>query len=153
MIRAWRLIKASHAHKAFTGEGARLWGGRWNSKGIRIIYTAESLSLAALEVMVHTHLYNALKNYVCIPIDFHPRLSQSIPIENLPDNWRADPIPESVRAIGDRWVQNQESVILKVPSAIIPTESNYLINPSHPDFKKMVIHSSQQFSFDSRLLK
>ena len=69
MIRTWRLIKAKHADEAFAGEGARLWGGRWNSKGVRVVYTAASLSLATLEVMVHTPFYNALKNYVCIPID------------------------------------------------------------------------------------
>ena len=152
MIRAWRLIKAKHTDEAFAGEGARLWGGRWNSKGVRVVYTAASLSLATLEVMVHTPFYNALKNYVCIPIDFGPRLSRSISIEDLPDNWQADPIPESVRAIGDQWIQNQDSIILRVPSAIIPVEYNYLINPAHPDFKKLVIRSPQKFTFDLRLL-
>jgi RES domain-containing protein len=94
-----------------------------------------------------------LKNFVCIPVDFSPRLSQSIFIEDLPDNWQADPIPESVRKIGDRWVQNQESVLLQVPSAIIPFEYNYLINPSLPDFERLVIHSPQKFYFDPRLLQ
>lgn len=153
IIRTWRLIKAKHADEAFAGEGARQWGGRWNNKGVRVVYSAESLSLAALEVMVHAPFYNALKNYVCIPIDFGSNLSQEISIEDLPDNWQADPIPESVQAIGDRWIQNQESIILKVPSTIIPVEYNYLINPAHPDFKKLVIHSPQQFTFDLRLLK
>ncbi len=152
MIRAWRLIKTEHADDAFTGEGARRGGGRWNSKGVRVVYTAGSLSLATLEVMVHTHFYSALKYYVCIPIDFDPSLSQSITIEDLPDNWKADPIPQSVKKVGDRWIQNQETVILKVPSAIIPVETNYLINPSHLDFEKVVIHSPQKFTFDPRLL-
>ncbi len=153
MIRAWRLIKATRVDDAFSGEGARRWGGRWNSKGVRVVYTAESLSLATLEVMVHAPFYNALKNYVCILVEFSPRLSQSITIENLPDNWRAEPIPQSVRAMGDHWTKNQESVILKVPSVIIPVEYNYLINPSHSDFENLVIHSPERFSFDSRLLK
>ena len=153
MIRAWRLIKANRAGEAFAGEGARRWGGRWNSKGVRIVYTAESLSLATLEVMVHAPFYNALRNYVCIRIDFSPRLSQSITIEDLPDNWRADPIPQSVKAIGDHWIKNQESVVLKVPSAIVPVEYNYLINPSHPNFEDLLIHSPEEFSFDSRLLR
>jgi RES domain-containing protein len=138
-IRAWRLIKAEHADDAFTGEGARRGGGRWNSKGVRLVYTSGSLSLATLEVMVHTHFYSALKSYVCIPIDFDPSLLQSIAIDDLPDNWQTDPIPQSVKKAGDRWIKNQESVILKVPSAIIPVEFNYLINPSHPDFGKIVI--------------
>jgi RES domain-containing protein len=120
MIRAWRLIKAEHADDAFAGEGARRGGGRWNSKDVRIVYTSGSLSLATLEVMVHNHFYSALKNYVCIPIDFDSSLSQSITVEDLPENWEADPIPQSVKEVGDRWIQNQESVILKVPSAIIP---------------------------------
>jgi RES domain-containing protein len=139
MIRTWRLIKAEHADDAFTGEGARRGGGRWNSKGVRLVYTSGSLSLATLEMMVQTHFYSALKSYVCIPIDFDPSLLQSIAIDDLPDNWQADPIPQSVKKAGDRWIKNQESVILKVPSAIIPVEVNYLINPSHPDFGKIVI--------------
>lgn len=153
MIRAWRLIKAEHADDAFTGEGARRGGGRWNSKGVPVVYTSGSLSLATLEVVVHTSFYRALENYVCIPIDFNINLSQSIATEDLPDNWTADPIPQSVKELGDRWIQNQESVILKVPSAIIPVEYNYLINPSHPDFEKVVIHSPQISVFDPRLLK
>ena len=152
MIRAWRLIKAKHANDAFAGEGARRGGGRWNSKGVRVVYASGSLSLAALEVMVHTHFYSALKYYVCIPIDFDPGLSQSITIEDLSDTWKADPIPQSLKNMGDRWIYNQESVILKVPSVIIPVEYNYLINPSHPDFEKVVIHSPQKFAFDPRLL-
>ena len=152
MIRAWRLIKAEHADDAFAGEGARRGGGRWNSKGVRVVYTSGSLSLATLEVMVHTAFYSALKNYACIPIDFDPNLSQSITIADLPDNWKADPTPQSVKEVGDRWIQNQESVILKVPSVIIPVEYNFLINPSHPEFKKVVIHSPQKFAFDPRLL-
>jgi RES domain-containing protein len=152
MIRAWRLTKAEHANDAFAGEGARRGGGRWNSKGVRVVYASGSLSLAALEVMVHTHFYSALKYYVCIPIDFDPGLSQSITIEDLSDTWKADPIPQSLKNMGDRWIYNQESVILKVPSVIIPVEYNYLINPSHPDFEKVVIHSPQKFAFDPRLL-
>ena len=152
MIRAWRLTKAEHANDAFAGEGARRGGGRWNSKGVRVVYASGSLSLAALEVMVHTHFYSALKYYVCIPIDFDPGLSQSITIEDLPDTWQADPIPQSVKKMGDRWIHNQESVILKVPCVIIPVEYNFLINPSHPDIEKVVIHSPQKFAFDPRLL-
>jgi RES domain-containing protein len=152
MIRVWRLIKAEHAEDAFAGEGARRGGGRWNSKGFRVVYTSGSLSLATLEVMVPTHFYSALKYYVCFPIDFDPGLSQSITIKDLPDNWKADPIPQSVKKVGDQWIQNQKSVILKVPSTIIPVEYNYLINPSHPDFEKVVIHSPQKFAFDPRLL-
>ena len=152
MIRAWRLIKVEHANDAFAGEGARRGGGRWNSKGVRVVYASGSLSLAALEVMVHTHFYSALKYYVCIPIDFDPSLSQSITIEDLPDTWKADPIPQSLKNMGDRWIYNQESVILKVPSVIIPVEYNVLINPSHPDIEKVVIHSPQKFAFDPRLL-
>ena len=153
MIRAWRLIKAEHADDAFAGEGARRSDGRWNSKGVRVVYTSGSLSLAALEVMVHIPFYTALKNYVCIPIDFNLNLSQSITTEDLHDNWTTDPIPQSVKELGDRWIQNQESVILKVPSAIIPVEYNYLINPSHPDFEKVVILSPQKFAFAPRLFE
>ena len=100
MIRAWRLIKAEHADDAFTGKGARRGGGRWSSKGVRVVYTSGSLSLATLEVMAHTNFYRALKYHVCIPIDFDPSLLLSIAIEDLPENWNSDPIPPSVR----KWV-------------------------------------------------
>lgn len=153
MPRTWRLIKAKHAGGALAGEGARLWGGRWNSKGVRMVYSSETLSLATLEVIVHIPFYNVLKNYVCIPIDFNSRLSTTFPVKELTDNWRTDPIPESSRAIGDRWIQKRHSVILKVPSTIIPVEYNYLINPAHPDFNKLVVHPPQKFTFDPRLIK
>jgi len=153
MIRSWRLIKAVYADDAFAGEGSRRGGGRWNSKGIRMVYTSGSLSLATLEVMVHIPFYKKLKNFVCIPIEFDPGLSHSIRLEDLPDNWQNDPIPQSVKEVGDRWIRNQESVILKVPSAIIPIEYNYLINPLHRDFSKLIVYSPQKFAFDSRLLK
>jgi RES domain-containing protein len=153
MIRSWRLIKAVYADDAFAGEGARRGGGRWNSKGVRMVYTSGSLSLATLEVMVHTPFYSTLKNYVCIPIDFDPGFSLSIRLEDLPDNWQTDPIPQSVKEVGDRWIHNYESVILKVPSAIIPVDYNYLINPLHQDFSKVIVHSPQKFAFDPRILK
>lgn len=109
------------------------------SKRFRTSWHRFTPSFFASRLMVHTHFYSALKNYVCIPIDFDPSLLQSIAIDDLPDNWQADPIPQSVKKAGDRWIKNQESVILKVPSAIIPVENNYLINPLHPDFEKIVI--------------
>ncbi len=153
MIRSWRLIKAAYADEAFSGEGARRGGGRWNSKGVRMVYTSGSLSLAALEVMVQTAYFSTLKSYISIPIDFDPDLSKSIRLEDLPDNWQADPIPQSTKEVGDRWIQNQESVVLKVPSAIISVEYNFLINPMHPDFNKVTVHLPQKITFDDGLQK
>ena len=100
-------------------------------------------------IFIMFSFFGALKNFVCIPIDFDPGLSKSITPEDLPDNWMNDPIPQPIKDMGDRWVQGQHSVILKVPSAIIPAECNYLINPSHPDFKKVTIHIYSIFNLSA----
>jgi RES domain-containing protein len=153
MVRVWRLVKRKHLYVAFAGEGSRRWSGRWNSKGVRVVYASESLSLATLEILVHAPSYEVLKGFAAIPVDFDPDLSSIADNKDLPDNWRNDPAPSALKAIGDQWVKNQKSVILRVPSAIIPIEYNYLINPGHPDFKDLMINPAQEFIFDPRLKK
>lgn len=153
MLRAWRLIKKKHAKEALSGEGSRLYGGRWNSKGLRVIYAAESLSLATLEVIVHLQFYAALKNFVCLPIDFESTSLKTVNIDDLPENWREDPIPLACRSFGDKWIEKKDSLILKIPSVIIPVDNNYLINPDHPDFNKLTINPLQNFELDKRLIK
>jgi RES domain-containing protein len=153
MAIAWRIVQAHVADRAFTGEGARRYGGRWNSKGFAVVYTASSISLAILEVLVHIPIYGILEEYVHIPVEFDQDLAATLNSKNLPDDWNQDPSPLAIRQIGDSWVENLESVILEVPSAIVPTEKNYLINPAHPAFKKLKIGSPTKFQFDPRLIK
>jgi RES domain-containing protein len=153
MTTAWRIVQAHVADRAFTGEGARRYGGRWNNKGVGAVYTSGSISLAILEVLVHIPIYDILDEYVYIPVEFDPELSTAIKPANLPANWSQDPAPQATKQIGDDWVQNQQSVIIEVPSAIVPTEKNFLINPAHPDFNKLKIGNPGKLEFDPRLIK
>jgi RES domain-containing protein len=150
---AWRIAQAHVANRAFTGEGARLYGGRWNSKGFEVVYTSSSISLAILEVLVHIPIYGILEEYVYIPVEFDQDFVVTLNLDDLPDNWNKDPSPRAIKQIGDSWIETQESVILEVPSAIVPTEKNFLINPAHPDISKLKIGNPKKFEFDPRLIK
>jgi len=153
MRKAWRIVKPYRAEHAFSGEGARLYGGRWNSVGTPMIYTAESKALAALELLVHLDQQSVLDNYLCIPIRFSESCLRALDARGLPSDWRGHPPPRSIQRLGDLWVENRVSVVLEVPSVLIPGERNYLLNPAHPDFKKIEIGAPEPFEFDSRILK
>ena len=151
MITAWRIVKRRHARTAFSGEGARLYGGRWNSPGVAIVYTAESQSLAALEMVVHLESSELLHNYVVFEVGIDESLVLKIEWSQLPRNWRADPPPQKVREIGDAWAAAGKSAVLQVPSATLPSERNFLLNPRHHDFARLVIGKPSPFQFDARL--
>ncbi|MGV3661007.1 MAG: RES family NAD+ phosphorylase [Prosthecobacter sp.] len=151
MRRAWRLVKEKHAGSAFDGEGAWLFGGRWNSVGTRVVYTSGTQSLAALETLVHLNP-PVLFKFVVIPIDFDDRMVEQLAASALPMDWKEEPPGPATKHVGDQWAQQARSAVLELPSAIVPGESNYIINPAHPDFKKMSIGKPQPFSFDPRLL-
>ena len=151
MIRAWRIVNARKAATAFSGDGSRRSGGRWNSRGYRAVYLADSLALATLEVMVHGVSYETLQNYVCIVATIPKKIIQEVDLKSLPRNWREDLPPAEVRALGDRWLNEQKSAALKVPSAVIPVEFNYVLNPRHKDFGKIEIAEPLSLAFDKRL--
>lgn len=153
MAIAWRIVQAHVADRAFTGEGARRYGGRWNSKGVAVVYASSSISLAILEVLVHIPNYDVLEEYVCFPVEFNRDFVMTLDPDDLPRNWSRDPSPQAVRQVGDFWAESRESVILEVPSTIVPTEKNYLINPAHPDFRKLKLGRPTKFEFDPRLIK
>lgn len=153
MLKAWRIVKEKHASTAFTEEGARLFGGRWNSPGTSVVYTAESQSLAVLEMLVHLDLPELLKRYVLFEITFSEELVSSLERSTLPQNWRGDPVPSEVQLMGDAWAAGQSSAIFKVPSALVPDESNYLLNPLHSEFKRIRIGAAVSFQFDTRLAR
>lgn len=153
MPTAWRIVPARRIERAFSGEGARLFGGRWNSAGVPLVYAAESKALAALEILVHVDSAALLEDYLCIPVSFDRRLVRSLDFGDLPEDWRANPPPVSVQQLGNRWAAGQASVLLQVPSVLIPGESHYLINPAHPGFVKLKTGAPQPFEFDPRLLK
>ncbi len=138
----------------FDGEGAYRFGGRWNSCGTRIVYTAGSLSLAALEMLVHLSDEEILFSYSFAAAEFDESLI--LPIEefqNLPKNWSASPPPLEIQRIGDEWANSKASIVLKVPTSVLPVEFNYLINIRHPEVSKIKLGEPQDFTFDKRLYK
>ena len=151
MPEAWRIVKAKHAATAFSGDGAAKTGGRWNSRGVPVVYTSSTKSLAALETLVHLNPPVPFK-YVVFRLQFDDALVENVPLNRLPAGWRVEPPPPSTKAIGDAWVREVRSAVLALPSVIIPGELNYLLNPAHPAFKRISIGKPERFAFDPRLL-
>jgi RES domain-containing protein len=151
-VRVWRIC--SRRHRTFDGEGARLYGGRWNRPGTPIVYTSGSLSLAVLELFVHVDTDLAPSGMVAIPADIPENLVvDRLDIAKLPKTWRAYPAPEALKDIITAWIDKASTAVLAVPSAVIPSEQNYLLNPKHLDFKRIRIQSSIPFEFDPRMWK
>ena len=152
-VTAWRITKRKHARHAFSGDGAREFGGRWNNPGTAVVYTAQSQSLAALEMLVHLDSADLLEKYVLLAADFDHSLVKVVDASNLSRNWRADPPPAQVRSIGDEWVLGGSSAVLQVPSVLVPGENNFLLNPGHQDFARIRFGKPLAFHFDARLGK
>ncbi len=133
-----------------SGTGAMLYGGRWNKKGIRMLYTSESLSLAVLEIIANLSS-SKLKMLYCVELDFSDDLDIQA-IEKLPKQWNLFPYTMDTVELGSRLVQ-QNGLCLKVPSAIVPTEHNYLLNPLHDDFYKVKVRDARPFLLDQRIIK
>ena len=138
----------------FDGEGAFRFGGRWNSRGTRILYTAGSLSLAALEMLVHLNDEEILFAYSFAAARFDESLVLTFEeFRDLPKNWNASPPPQEIQRIGDDWTNSGASVVLRVPTSVLPVEYNYLINVRHPEFSQIKFGEPQTFTFDERLYK
>lgn len=153
MLRAWRIVKGRHSEKAFDGEGARLYGGRWNRPGVPAVYTSESRALATLEVLAGLQTNSPLPGYVLIPAEFDDSLVAAIELDEVPKDWRQHPPPSSTQRLGDDWIARGDSAVLRVPSALVPKESNFLLNPRHPDFSAIHIGEPEPLSMDPRLLR
>lgn len=153
-MRLWRLVHGKRAATAFDGEGAARWGGRWNPKGVRCVYTSESSALTVLEVLVHMEKQHLGARHVLFEIEVPDDLHiESVSTADLPEDWRRTPAPIARHAIGKAWVARGESALLRVPSALAPGEFNVLLNPLHDDFKKLVIRDPVPYQFDDRFLK
>ena len=151
-MRVWRICKAEHAATAFTGEGAILYPGRWHRAGIPVVYCSESRALAALEQLVHLHRNRLPPHFVCFPVDIpHDLAITVVRVQDLPADWRRYPEPAELRDIGTRWAEAGDTVVLQVPSAVVPGEHNFLLNPRHPDFGRLVLGDPEPFEFDQRL--
>ena len=153
MPTAWRIVKTRFASQAFDGEGARANGGRWNSVGVRMVYTSASIALAALELLVHLENTGVLPSYSMIEVNFDVSLVTQLDRSRLPATWQDSPPPPELFAIGDAWISGESSVVLEVPSAVIESEVNYLINPVHPNFKLLAIGRARPFRLDPRLFR
>ncbi len=149
-IVSYRIVKEQRSINAFDGEGARRYAGRWNSKGVPIVYTSESLALCSLEIFVHLPSYELLKNYVYIKVSFD---SDLILDAQPTKGWDERPVSKISQAIGDQWVEENQKPVLRVPSVIVPDGNNYLLNFNHPDSKQIKIADPLPLDFDPRLKK
>ncbi len=154
MKRVYRLCKKQYGitpAMAFSGTGAKQNPGRWNSADIPMVYTAESLSLAMLEMLVHLDEGMLRLSYVFFEVEASTDLILKLPLKDLPANWKIYPAPTSTKVTGDKWASEMSSLILEVPSTLSPVERTFLINPEHPDFTKLTINGPFPLSFDPRL--
>jgi RES domain-containing protein len=152
MAEGWRIVLESEVSTAFAGGGARRYGGRWNSPGVRVIYVSEHQSTAALEVFAHNKPFLPIYTFKAFRLQWPDDLTEIFPTKKLPANWRIHPPPIETREVGDRWVKQGRSAVLALPSVISPADTNFLLNPEHPDFKRIRIHPPINFEFDPRLL-
>ena len=152
-LRAWRLVRPAYgdAAAAFSGEGARRFGGRWNAPGRPVVYASLHLSLAALETLAHADRRRFERDYVAFEVRVPHDLILELRDEDLPADWRARPVSAGARAIGDAWLAQRASAALSVPSVLVPQERNLLLDPAHPRFGEVVIGPPRPFRFDERL--
>ena len=151
MTRVYRILRKPYSKKPLDGEGAYRYGGRWSSSGVRLAYTAEHLSLAMIEYFVHIDADDAPRDLVVITADVPDGVSRAaISEKRLPANWRQSPAPPGLAAIGDGFVSGCRAAVLIVPSVIAPAESNWLMNPRHPDFSTIRVRPPEKFRYDAR---
>jgi RES domain-containing protein len=146
----YRIVKCIYADD-LSGTGARLYGGRWNSEGRPAVYLASSRSLAVLEVLVHLPPLMIPNDYCLVEIEVPDNSITRIAVNQLPANWKDISPPIVLRQTGDEFLKKQTNLLMKVPSAIVPAEFNYLVNIRHPDMKKVRVLKSEPFDFDERL--
>ena len=155
IVHAWRIDKIKWAATTFSGECARLYGGRWNSPARPMVYTSEHPALAALEILVHAIPEKLLLwAYCVIEAKFDETLIDDLKKKDLPNDWAADPVPKSTQGLGDTWLASKDSKpVLRVPSAVVSGTFNYLINPLHAHFRRIRTEKPKPFRFDPRLGK
>ena len=147
----WRICR--EGQQELDGEGARLYGGRWNSEGVPVLYTSSTLALAALEFLVHADIEDVPDDLVALAIEVPDDAgAKTVAVNDLPGDWNQLPDHPACAKIGDEWVAEGTALLLRVPSAVVPEESNLLINPGHPRAGDVVVVSMRPFAFDRRLL-
>jgi len=158
LIEAYRISKEPNPAKAFSGQGAKDWGGRWNSRGVAVVYTAAHRSLSILEVLVHvkggagTGKVEISAPFYIFTVSFDSALVEELPMSSLPAEWNSEPPTAASQSFGDAWVSAASSPVLAVPSVIVPEEHNYILNPNHRHFIEIQIGSPAVCAVDPRLL-
>lgn len=150
-MQAFRIVKKRHVLSAFSGEGAREYGGRWNRPGVPMVYAAQSRALAALESLAHFAGAERHIAFVIFELQVPDDLVSRLPAAQLPGDWRREEPSPSTQAIGSAWQAAGESVALLVPSVLIPQEFCLLLDPEHADTEKVMVRFPEAFEFDRRL--
>lgn len=151
-LKTFRIVKKEFAHKNMLGEGAKLYGGRWNSIGMAMIYTSANLSLANLEILTAAKISRFKHNFVYVTFEFNSNQVYEFPQNELPSGWDEWPYNVGTQKIGDLWLSEKTSLVLKVPSSLVKIEHNYLINQKHPAFKNVKISSPISFEINERFI-
>jgi RES domain-containing protein len=152
-MQIWRICRERFADEAFSGIGARRFGGRWNSPGVPMVYASSSLALAAIELFVHLEPNQQPGDLVSIAAQLPKgEPAKRLHSHHLPANWWADDL-EKPRELGDRWIREKSSLAIEVPSAALRMEWNVLVNPLHPDVARIKVEAIQPFHFDARMFR
>lgn len=150
-MKLYRLCKAAYGHD-LSGKGAAEFGGRWNSKGVAVLYTATSPALCVAEMVVHLPLGITPSGFVMLSFELEePFPGRVISPAELPQDWNSYPHPEATQRIGDRFIREQQYLALMAPSAVVPSDHLVLLNPAHQDFSRLRQTCQQEFRFDERL--
>ena len=147
----WRIVKQRHAASAFSGEGARLFEGRWNSAGVAMVYCSEHVSLAALEILVHIQPIVPRDKFRLFRASWDEKIMISLEAKKLPRGWNTAMAGSASRQVGDDWIKSGKSAVLSVPSVIVPRERTFLLNPKHADFSRIKIKDNGLLELDPRL--
>ena len=148
MIEAWCLAAPEHAgtvEDMLSGEGALRFGGRWNSPGRRAVYLGGSLALASMELLVHLRVPEVLRTYRRLLVRIPERLISVVDERDLPCGWATPGLHPVAQASGDQWLDSRKSAVLRVPSAVVTGEANYVLNPLHPDFAAIGTGTVEEF--------
>lgn len=153
-LTVWRIVAGRYRDRPYDGEGARLHGGRWNHPGVPAVYASTHLSLAALELFVHLDPDLLPDDLVAVPA----RVPEDLRVDRLseaalPTEWRAYPAPEAVQELGTTWLRNTSAALLLAPSAVLPRETNAILNPAHPELGRIEVGEPEGFAFDPRMWK
>lgn len=152
MTEVWWICRKRHAAKAFSGEGTRRAGGRWNRPCTPVVYTSSTASLAIVEMLVHLDPEDASDDYVLIGAFIPDDVArETLGPDERPEGWMAYPASEEVRDIGEHWVRAARTAVIVVPCVVIPREQNHLLNPAHPDTTRITLRAPEPFAFDRRL--